>query len=167
MSWDFNLNKNHVSLCQQVEQISQLTMPKEKSCDLCPSTFVRRQSLYKHKQTHAGKRFKCSHCKKSFSQKATLTQHSTIHSGGKSYTCSQCDKSFTQKGNLTKHSLTHVSVSVITLEKSLLRATNALIQPIRLVNWRHTSWDMLERNLINAINVNTPQQTLNHWRRTS
>ncbi|CAL1296246.1 unnamed protein product [Larinioides sclopetarius] len=53
------------------------------------------------------KSFRCEICKKSFSRKHNLKQHSRIHSGVKPFTCNICHKAFFYKCNLVTHLRTH------------------------------------------------------------
>jgi len=49
------------------------------------------------------KPYKCSICKKSFTQKTTLNKHMRTHTGERPYQCSICKSFFSYKSNLKSH----------------------------------------------------------------
>ena len=53
---------------------------------------------------HSGlKPFSCTHCDKSFSDKAHLTRHERLHNGVKPFSCKTCMKLFADKSHCLKH----------------------------------------------------------------
>jgi uncharacterized Zn-finger protein len=76
-------------------------------CDICESTFSRKDALYKHvKQTHEEPDLKhqCNICSKAFKNKDYLTRHvSAVHEGKKPFQCNVCSSAFCSKFKLKQH----------------------------------------------------------------
>lgn len=53
-----------------------------------------------------GKRYKCSHCEKSFRAPSCLKLHSAVHSKERPFKCHQCDKGFKTPAKLRRHNST-------------------------------------------------------------
>ncbi|XP_069494841.1 zinc finger protein 25-like isoform X2 [Ambystoma mexicanum] len=81
---------------------------KRYQCTECEESFSEKAYLITHQRTHTRERpFQCNDCEKSFSQKVYLITHQRTHTGERPYQCMDCDKSFTQKGTLNTHQRTH------------------------------------------------------------
>uniref|UniRef100_A0A8C8HJ80 C2H2-type domain-containing protein n=1 Tax=Oncorhynchus tshawytscha TaxID=74940 RepID=A0A8C8HJ80_ONCTS len=80
--------------------------PKEREgrphrCTRCRESFSQAASLHLHLQYK--KPYACDWCCKSFAQSADLRRHHRIHTGERPHRCSWCSKSFTQRGNLRRN----------------------------------------------------------------
>lgn len=81
---------------------------KRYQCTECEESFSEKAYLITHQRTHTRERpFQCNDCEKSFSQKVYLITHQRTHTGERPYQCTDCDKSFTQKGTLNTHQRIH------------------------------------------------------------
>nr|XP_046162361.1 zinc finger protein 239-like [Oncorhynchus gorbuscha] len=74
-------------------------------CTHCRESFSQEASLHLHLQYK--KPYACDWCCKSFAQSADLRRHHRIHTGERPHRCSWCSKSFTQRGNLRRHLRIH------------------------------------------------------------
>lgn len=74
------------------------------SCDLCESRFLSKHDLSKHMFSHAEKMFVCQICQKSFSRNIILKTHQEReHSQYIKFACDQCDKRFLEAEELQQH----------------------------------------------------------------
>ncbi|XP_013144426.1 PREDICTED: zinc finger protein 33A-like [Papilio polytes] len=71
-------------------------------CQKCGKTFDTWRKLYHHTRQHM-KTKECDDCGKMFYSKSDLEKHIRIHTGVRPYQCNLCKKSFTQKCTLTSH----------------------------------------------------------------
>lgn len=78
-------------------------------CHICGKYFQQKYGLIRHLQSvHERRRdFKCSFCKKGFSEKVGRDEHERIHTGEKPYRCDLCDKAFRAKALLYIHKRYH------------------------------------------------------------
>lgn len=87
---------------------------KNKLCPQCGNCFTSINALNLHlmradhrtASTIDVRRFKCKYCDKTFSQKAALMDHESIHTGERRHECF-CGKRFASRTNLYTHRLTH------------------------------------------------------------
>ncbi|XP_032998209.1 zinc finger protein 397-like [Lacerta agilis] len=93
-----------------------LLVPHERShagdrrykCSECGKSFSQKRYLAGHRRIHRGETpYKCSDCGRSFNRKWNLIAHKRIHSGENPYKCLDCGKTFSQKGNLMTHVRIH------------------------------------------------------------
>lgn len=78
-------------------------------CDMCPSTFIKKQSIIRHiKVKHLDKRLTCDMCPKLFFRSIALIQHKiTEHGGPTRHVCSFCDMKFDKAWKLKVHKKRH------------------------------------------------------------
>ena len=79
---------------------------KSYKCGTCKKSFSQKSKLSQHSCTDE-KPFKCNVCSKSFVWKCSLSQHLNIHNNENPFKCNVCLKSFSQKSKLSRHSNTH------------------------------------------------------------
>lgn len=75
-------------------------------CSLCKKSFTELKKLRVHQQAHE-RAFGCNWCGKGFYQSADLRRHLRTHTGERPYLCTWCSKSFTQRSNLLRHVRIH------------------------------------------------------------
>ena len=104
-----------VFCCEECEEVflseSQLdqhtatlhTKAKTYECETCGKFFSHHRTLMEHVITHYEKpEFKCSHCKKEFYTKKSMTQHAKVHAR-RNFACEECGGKFKWKGDLMRH----------------------------------------------------------------
>ncbi|KAI5633310.1 hypothetical protein NE865_13977 [Phthorimaea operculella] len=72
-------------------------------CDSCSYETFFSHRLYKHKEMHAERKYKCRYCPKAFKRGPTLDLHEKIHTNDKRKVCKECNKAFVQKASLNYH----------------------------------------------------------------
>ena len=78
------------------------------ACEVCSSTFGRKESLKNHRMIHTGEAaVDCHICGKTLSGVASLTTHVRIHTDERPYSCPLCPKTFRQQSALTSHYRVH------------------------------------------------------------
>ncbi|XP_072550408.1 uncharacterized protein [Salminus brasiliensis] len=75
-------------------------------CSHCRKTFSELKKLQTHQQAHE-RAFGCNWCGKGFYQSADLRRHLRTHTGERPYRCTWCSKSFSQRSNLRRHVRIH------------------------------------------------------------
>ncbi|KAG9264432.1 putative zinc finger protein 286B [Astyanax mexicanus] len=75
-------------------------------CSHCRKTFSDLKRLQTHQQAHE-RAFGCNWCGKSFYQSADLRRHLRTHTGERPFRCTWCSKSFSQRSNLRRHVRIH------------------------------------------------------------
>ncbi|KAE8577796.1 hypothetical protein XENTR_v10023059 [Xenopus tropicalis] len=78
-------------------------------CPVCNRSFdSKRGAVRHHKRSHElEKKFSCSECKKSFTDRSALKTHYKIHTGEKPFSCAECGKSFLYNKDLKIHYRIH------------------------------------------------------------
>ena len=78
------------------------------ACEVCGSTFGRKESLKTHRMIHTGEAaVDCIICGKTLSGLASLTTHMRIHTDERPYSCPFCPRTFRQQSALTSHYRVH------------------------------------------------------------
>lgn len=78
------------------------------TCPICHKTFSGKAELVTHSTVHTGERpFKCHLCPKAFRLKSVLSMHVKSHLGKKDEVCDKCGLSFLKKSDLLKHMRRH------------------------------------------------------------
>lgn len=100
------------SKCQlsPMSQSSQEPIAAKKvfQCPNCPKTFLRKQSLVRHKCIHTGEKpHKCPYCCRTFARSSTLITHVETHTAGKPYKCQLCNETFATRSQLARHATIH------------------------------------------------------------
>lgn len=81
------------------------------NCKRHATVFPQRQKVMRHIQTHTGdKPFKCTTCRRRFSEMNIMKQHLRTHTGEKPYECDFCPSTFTISSALTIHRRKHTGV---------------------------------------------------------
>lgn len=75
-------------------------------CSHCRKSFTELKKLQVHQQAHE-RAFGCNWCGKGFYQSADLRRHLRTHTGERPYLCTWCSKSFSQRSNLRRHMRIH------------------------------------------------------------
>ncbi|XP_039665062.1 zinc finger protein 605-like [Perca fluviatilis] len=107
--WEETLQNNEVAV-SDVECNTGNTSVSSSECagSFGGNIFVFSHTLGQHTTTHTGgKSFSCSICSKTFADPRNLRRHMSVHTGEKPFICSICGKGFAQKTHLRKHLVIH------------------------------------------------------------
>ncbi|KAI4905711.1 hypothetical protein NFI96_000883 [Prochilodus magdalenae] len=80
---------------------------KPYKCPDCGKDFAFLQNMKTHQRLHQQKPFRCTQCRKGYSDESQLQRHMLSHSGEKPHKCHLCDKSFGLAYLLRDHLNTH------------------------------------------------------------
>lgn len=83
------------------------TGKKPYKCPDCGKDFAFLQNMRTHQKLHQEKPFRCTSCRKGYSDETQLQHHMLSHNGDKPHKCDQCDKSFGLAYLLRDHMNTH------------------------------------------------------------
>uniref|UniRef100_A0A3Q4G1Z2 Zgc:66448 n=1 Tax=Neolamprologus brichardi TaxID=32507 RepID=A0A3Q4G1Z2_NEOBR len=83
------------------------TGKKPYKCSDCGKDFAFLQNMRTHQKLHQEKPFRCTSCRKGYSDEIQLQHHMLSHNGDKPHKCDQCDKSFGLAYLLRDHMNTH------------------------------------------------------------
>lgn len=83
------------------------TGKKPYKCPDCGKDFAFLQNMRTHQRLHQEKPFRCTSCRKGYSDEAQLQHHMLSHNGDKPHKCDLCDKSFGLAYLLRDHMNTH------------------------------------------------------------
>ncbi|XP_041844399.1 zinc finger protein 208 isoform X2 [Melanotaenia boesemani] len=83
------------------------TGKKPYKCPDCGKEFAFLQNMRTHQKLHQEKPFRCTSCRKGYSDETQLQQHMLSHNGDKPHKCNLCDKSFGLAYLLRDHMNTH------------------------------------------------------------
>ncbi|OWF34650.1 zinc finger protein 184-like [Mizuhopecten yessoensis] len=114
----FRTNENLESHIKRVHD-----KPMIYNCDLCERTFLRRDAMLNHKESHLGQTFQCSLCDRNYSTSMTLKSHMRKKHGkkegrrptGKTVSeiiCDFCHRAFCNKASLKEHVRTRHSDNI-------------------------------------------------------
>ena len=82
-------------------------MPFECPKENCNFKTKSLSNLKKHEKNHGEQKFVCQICEKTFGSKATLDQHSVVHSDEKKHKCKLCTYSTKYSSHLAAHRRVH------------------------------------------------------------
>ncbi|KAI3360452.1 hypothetical protein L3Q82_002343 [Scortum barcoo] len=83
------------------------TGKKPYKCPDCGKDFAFLQNMKTHQKLHQEKPFRCTSCRKGYSDETQLQHHMLSHNGDKPHKCELCDKSFGLAYLLRDHMNTH------------------------------------------------------------
>lgn len=83
------------------------TGKKPYKCPDCGKDFAFLQNMKTHQKLHQEKPFRCTSCRKGYSDQIQLQHHMLSHNGDKPHKCDMCDKSFGLAYLLRDHMNTH------------------------------------------------------------
>lgn len=83
------------------------TGKKPYKCPDCGKDFAFLQNMRTHQKLHQEKPFRCTNCRKGYSDEIQLQHHMLSHNGDKPHKCDLCDKSFGLAYLLRDHMNTH------------------------------------------------------------
>ncbi|XP_068425208.1 uncharacterized protein zgc:66448 [Clinocottus analis] len=83
------------------------TGKKPYKCPDCGKDFAFMQNMKTHQKLHQEKPFRCTSCRKGYSDEAQLQHHMLSHNGDKPHKCELCNKSFGLAYLLRDHMNTH------------------------------------------------------------
>ncbi|XP_052000092.1 uncharacterized protein LOC127656013 [Xyrauchen texanus] len=83
------------------------TGKKPYKCPDCGKDFAFLHNMKTHQRLHQQKPFRCTQCRKGYSDESQLQRHMLSHTGEKPYKCHLCDKSFSLAYLLRDHLNTH------------------------------------------------------------
>ena len=89
-------------------------------CTLCPKVYYNKSAFDGHLNIHNNCRpWICKHskCNASFTHKAYLTEHMSLHSSIRHHICNICHAGFRQSSTLLRHKLTHSSAKSLMCQK--------------------------------------------------
>lgn len=87
-----------------IEAQTKVNLTGTVECPTCQRTFLNKQNLRRHMQTHSGlKPHQCMYCKLSFLRLSHLQRHHRTHTGERPFMCTECPKSFSRSDKLRYH----------------------------------------------------------------
>uniref|UniRef100_A0A1Q3F1Q7 C2h2-type zn-finger protein n=1 Tax=Culex tarsalis TaxID=7177 RepID=A0A1Q3F1Q7_CULTA len=107
---EINLENRQELETQLLDEPSQQIFEGSLTCAICSKQFASRKTLRQHVRIHEdrdSKRFRCSHCSKTFNYSHHLKIHERMHTREKPFACGACDKQFATKDRLKNHELQH------------------------------------------------------------
>ena len=76
-------------------------------CDQCKKGYNHKGNYKVHMDKHAGVRYSCNLCSKTFAKTQDRDNHMSVHTGVWRFKCDTCDKGFNEKRVLLKHRELH------------------------------------------------------------
>ena len=76
-------------------------------CEKCRRGFSGATHYERHMRSHAGLKYQCDYCDKTFVDKGKLKHHLSVHTGEYKFKCDKCNKGFNARFRFLEHIYSH------------------------------------------------------------